>query len=220
MGIYRTYFDKNNTIVKGSLVNTGRNPISELYFGTKTSRFLFYCSFQELIDKIDSGDIIFGEGTTHTLRIKNTSNFDIEPYLNLNQNLVLGDTYLPVGFNVDLHLVSEYWVEGFGYDYNKTDDPYIFNAVFNETPSNWTERTLTDDFTYPGSIDLNGENMIASVTINKGNDDIVINITSIVNAIIQGEMPYYQGFCLKFSPQYEDGEYPKDVSYGIGLYTK
>ena len=42
MGIYRTYFDKNNTIVKDSLVNTGRNQVSELFFGAKKSRFLFY----------------------------------------------------------------------------------------------------------------------------------------------------------------------------------
>ena len=48
MGIYRTYFDKNNTIVKNSDVNTGRNQVSELYFGVTNSRFLFYCSFDEI----------------------------------------------------------------------------------------------------------------------------------------------------------------------------
>ena len=45
MGIYRTYFDKNNTIIRDSLINTGRNQISELFYGDKVSRFLFYCSY-------------------------------------------------------------------------------------------------------------------------------------------------------------------------------
>ena len=54
MGIYRTYFDKNNTIVKDSLVNTGRNQVSELYFGDKVSRFLFYCSFDEITKKVEN----------------------------------------------------------------------------------------------------------------------------------------------------------------------
>ena len=52
MGIYRTYFDKNNTIIRDSKINTGRNQISELFYGDKVSRLLFYCSFNELKNKV------------------------------------------------------------------------------------------------------------------------------------------------------------------------
>ena len=31
--IYRTYIDKNNTIIFGTQINTGRNPIAQLYYG-------------------------------------------------------------------------------------------------------------------------------------------------------------------------------------------
>ena len=45
--VIRTYFDKNNTIVSNSIVNTGLNPVAELFYGgadgaEKYSRFLFY----------------------------------------------------------------------------------------------------------------------------------------------------------------------------------
>ena len=87
MGIYRTYFDKNNTIVKDSLVNTGRNQVSELYFGDKVSRFLFYCSFDEIKKKVENKEIIINNDVKHYLRIKNTSNFDVSPFLFLNNDV-------------------------------------------------------------------------------------------------------------------------------------
>ena len=34
MSTHRSYFSKNNTIISDSLSNTGRNPITDLYFGS------------------------------------------------------------------------------------------------------------------------------------------------------------------------------------------
>ena len=73
MGIYRTYFDKNNTIIKDSDVNTGRNQVSELYFGENISRLLFYCSFDELKNKVDGKEIILENNVKHYLKIKTLS---------------------------------------------------------------------------------------------------------------------------------------------------
>ena len=44
--VVRTYFDKNNTIVSNLNVNTGLNPVAELFYGgnadeQKYSRFVF-----------------------------------------------------------------------------------------------------------------------------------------------------------------------------------
>ena len=48
MSINNSYFSKNNTIVSNSYVNTGRNPVMELFYGnggisdpTGYSRFIF-----------------------------------------------------------------------------------------------------------------------------------------------------------------------------------
>jgi hypothetical protein len=85
MGIYRTYFDKNNTIVKNSDVNTGRNQVSELYFGSSKSRFLFYCSFDEIKALVNSKVINIDGDTRHILKIKNTSNHGALVALFLNR---------------------------------------------------------------------------------------------------------------------------------------
>ena len=33
MSVYKSYFNRNNTLVYNSYANTGRNPIVELFFG-------------------------------------------------------------------------------------------------------------------------------------------------------------------------------------------
>jgi hypothetical protein len=53
--VIKTYFDKNNTIVSNSNVNTGLNPVTELFYGgnsgqEKYSRFLFH--FDEILKVI------------------------------------------------------------------------------------------------------------------------------------------------------------------------
>ena len=45
--VIRTFFDKNNTLIKNSYLNTGRNPVTELFYGgegksNQFSRFLFH----------------------------------------------------------------------------------------------------------------------------------------------------------------------------------
>jgi hypothetical protein len=34
--VIKSYFEKNNTIIYNELTNTGKNPISELYYGGTT----------------------------------------------------------------------------------------------------------------------------------------------------------------------------------------
>ena len=38
MSIIKSYFNKNNTIVAKSLVNSGKNPVTELFYGDKPLR--------------------------------------------------------------------------------------------------------------------------------------------------------------------------------------
>ena len=78
--VIRTYIDKNNTIIKNSDVNTGRNPIAELYYGGKTgetdfTRHLLYFDINDLqniglvfIVLFCSGIIISGTSTFFAVR--------------------------------------------------------------------------------------------------------------------------------------------------------
>jgi len=41
MSIHRSYFNKNNTIISNSLTNTGRNPVTQLFYGRSTSKCVY-----------------------------------------------------------------------------------------------------------------------------------------------------------------------------------
>ena len=68
MSAYKSYFNRNTTIVSNSYSNTGRNPISELFFGGVNnvitpkgySRLLFDIELSGLTNQISSGVISTG----------------------------------------------------------------------------------------------------------------------------------------------------------------
>jgi hypothetical protein len=79
--VFRTYIDKDNTIIYNTLVNTGKNPIAELYYGGKETqpdytRHLFYFDIEDLKSKYNSGELGDLSEVTHTLRMTNSSFFD------------------------------------------------------------------------------------------------------------------------------------------------
>ena len=88
MSINNSYFSKNNTIISESFTNTGRNPVTELFYGSTAvsqypsgySRFIFDLDLSLLFQKINDGTIstTCTDTIVHTLRMVNTSTFDIE----------------------------------------------------------------------------------------------------------------------------------------------
>lgn len=210
---YRTYFDKNNTIVRNSLVNTANNPVSQLMFGEASSRFLFFTEFAELQGKIDADELDLNK-TTHKLFIKNTSNFDVSQIM--TQNSVTYDGMnRAYSVDIELHAIPEYWDAGVGLDfvdsiYNNPDERVFVNGA-----SNWTDRTNTNEWAYPGAIS-SGSTAIATVHLDNGGEDVVMDVTEAVNAILSGTSVNY-GFLLKFSNNIEISDNP--TSY-IGLFTK
>jgi hypothetical protein len=250
MGIYRTYFDKNNTIVQNSFVNTGRNQVSELYFGDKVSRFLFYCSFEEIIKKVNDKEIILNGDVKHYLKIKNTSNFDISPFLSDSNNLVFTDKFRSSSFDLELKPIKEFWDEGMGYDFELSPLSRPQDRDFNEEPSNWFNGTYIDSFLTPGA--TLGD-AISTQHFDLGNEDVYMDITDFVNDIVAngvitevttgittgvttgittgvttgittgvttGTTYSYAGFCLKYNDQYEGLTFDDDRSYVLGLFTR
>lgn len=217
MGVYRTYFDKNNTIIKDRLVNTGRNQVSELYFGGKVSRFLFYCTFNELKEKVLNKEIFINESTKHFLKIKNTSNFDISKYLSDDNNLKFSDKYRSSSFDLELYEFTEFWDEGMGYDFDPSETTLEQNRDYSLEPSNWFYGTLATQFLVSGGT---LGTYIGSQHLDKGNEDISIDITDYVNNIISGATGDYEGFCLKYTDQYENLTFNDDRTYVLGLFTK
>jgi hypothetical protein len=72
MSYYRSYFDKNNTIIKDSQVNTAKNPTTEIFYGSGFSKFIFKVDFTDLIQKVVDGSFVVTPQTKHYLNLTNT----------------------------------------------------------------------------------------------------------------------------------------------------
>lgn len=224
MGVTRTYFTKNNTIVKDSAVNTGRNPVSELYYGNKNSRFLFYCDFTDLKEKFRNKELIIDDTTKHILKIKPTSSFDVMPYLNEENNLVFGNMQRATSFDLELKELLKDWDEGIGYDFNPNESRKPYDQAYSNDISNWF--TMTGD-TLGDITQHMTDGTLVDVTqhFDKGNEDIEMDITDFVNNIITvtGDTEY-KGFCLKYTDEFENPtgntKFNPNNVYAFGLFTR
>ena len=177
MSVHKSYFNRNNTIIYNSYVNTGRNPVTQLYFGptldsftnSSYSRFIFNLDLTDLIEKYANGTISTdcNGQITHTLKMTNTSSFDNELLNTKDSEGVKRATSfdlilfrIPLTYDENNNIVN--WDEGVGYDYyptNKTSNTpvgmltpseEINDKAFSERPSNWYNLTTTTSWVTPG----------------------------------------------------------------------
>ena len=229
MGIYKTYFEKNNTIVKNSSVNTGKNPITELYCGDQVSRFLFFVDFNQIATMITNKQINPTDpNTKHILKITNTSNFDIKPKLNVNNDIMVGDGYRTSSCDIELRALTQYWDEGNGYDYQPV--LLLGDDAYNIEPSNWTNATTLDTFVIPGAVNTN--DIIGTQHLDHGNENIEIDITNFVRSLLTTGITVntisgstytanynnYAGFVLKYSDASESAF--NGLTKTIGFFSK
>lgn len=213
MSYFRSYFEKNNTILKDSQVNTAKNPNTELIYGSTFSKFLFKVDFTDLIDKIDSGDYVVTTGTTHTLHLTNTI-FGDETLLRQKNGRGRDRT---TSFSLVLFRIPEFWDEGVGFDYE--DQVYDFadgNDTFDERPSNWFNRTTLNTWSSQGVYSDNPD-IIKTIYFDNGNEDIDVDITDYVNGIIVSGNTNH-GLGLAFAVLYQDIE--AEVDQSVAFFTK
>jgi hypothetical protein len=213
MSYFRSYFEKNNTIIKDSLVNTAKNPTTELFYGSGFSKYIFKVDFTELQNKVDNGDLIINEYTKHYLNLTNTI-FGDETFLGAKRGNGRERTN---SFDLILFKVNEYWDEGIGFDYS--DEGYDFtagNKTYDVRPSNWYNRTTLDTWAING-IYSTGATIIDTIHFDNGNENIDVDITDYVNEIlISGNTNY--GLGLAFAIAYQDLEFALDQS--VAFFTK
>lgn len=212
MGILRTYFSKDNTIVRNSNVNTGRNPIVELFHGgslnpdhVKYSRYIFDLDFGQIIQKLNTKEINSLSNAKHTLKITNTSCFDEEQFCR-TVNSCIGDVQRATCFDLILFRVPETWCEGNGYDYTPVKTTCSdSDKTWCEGPSNWFQREdLITCWSFPGiytnpsswcsgstsssgsTVCLSGTTdlIIATQHFDHGDENICLDITDYINGLI------------------------------------
>src|ERR1035437_9028655 len=192
--VIRTYFDKNNTIVKSTNVNTGLNPVSELFYGGdigsgKYSRFLFYFDETRLKSLYTGGTFTDLSKLTHTLRMTNTASFDTALL-----NGTMEDKDRASSFDLIIFKINQPWDNGCGYDYTPA---VLLNGdnAFSNGPSNWINSQT--GFNWSGGTGVySGSSSgitIGTQHFDKGNENLEIDITTYVNGVLTGDTNYGLG---------------------------
>jgi hypothetical protein len=142
----RTYLDKCTTIVRGSKLNTGFNPVSELVYGRNNSRFLLHFDHNKIKKMVE--DKTFADITKlkHTLKITNAGSLDFSQLHKVYNSQIDGaNKKRATSFDLIYFLIPEDWDNGKGFDYTKdcfTADFYDprtfeFDKYISEDGANW-----------------------------------------------------------------------------------
>jgi hypothetical protein len=195
--VIRTYFDKNNTIVKNQTVNTGLNPVSELFYGGNNgselfSRFLFHFDETRLKDLYTGGTFTDLTKLKHTLRLTNTASFDTDLL-----NGSMGGKFRASSFDLTLFKINQFWDNGVGYDYD-LNETIIGETAFSFIPSNWVE-SQTGIVWSGGSGVYSGSPSGITVStqhFDKGNENIEMDITDYLNGVLTGDTNHGLGLAF------------------------
>ena len=206
MSYYRSYFSKNNTLLENSSINTAKNPNTEIFYGTISSRYIFGIDVTELRGKLDTGDLVLDDNTKHYLHLTNTI-FGDENFIG-QENGKGRDR--ATSFDLVIFTVTDDWSEGVGFDYNYSPGG---NASYDQRPSNWYYRTTENKWTFPGTyfaieestsgLTITGTTIIKTITFDNGNEDIHADISSYINDVLTGSSNNIISLGVGFHPYYE-----------------
>lgn len=236
--VYKTYSSKFNTIISGSKLNTGLNPIAELVYGRDTivSRILMYFDHEKVRGLIDDGMMIDMSKMKHTLYITNAGSLDFTQLHECETSSINMNTKIrATSFDIIFFLIPKPWDRGKGFDYSKNylNKAYYSNNVVDkdrltsEDGSNWFNRMngmpwdeegvysnerLSEEYDKFSA----GEEsiVIARQHFDVGNENINVDITDAFNKFLTGDIENY-GIGMAFSPLLEvtESEYENYVGF-------
>jgi len=227
MSINNSYFSKNNTIISNSVTNTGRNPVTELFYGSLAdtqypngvSRFIFDLDLTLLREKISNGTIstTCTDNITHTLRMVNTSTFNLEE---LNTSTSQG-RMRATSFDLILFRIPpvydttnpQSWDEGVGYDFADLIYDYSnSDRNFSTRPSNWVQTTTINNWSEPGiynnrnngTFNFNDLTIVDTQHFQFGNENISFDMTQEISDLLNGYINGFSGWGIAYVPQVEN----------------
>ena len=199
MGVHRSYFSHQATLLAGSAANTSRNPVIELSYGggetletRRFSRYVFRLDLDSLRAKMATGVIQPEQMQRHELRFTNV--IGQAPSLT---HTPVDDAKRAAGVRVQVFALTQDFDEGNGFDYvygttNPLRTPPELNAA------NWFYRKRHVPWATPGTF-TNPPAVLASATLPTGTEDLVFDVTDYVNRVLRGECADY-GLGLALSP--------------------
>jgi len=241
MSINNSYFSRNNTLISNSFVNSGRNPVTELFYGDGSlvnpigfTRFIFDLDLTLLKEKYQNGIISEGcnSDTTHTLRMTNTSYFDKE-LLNTStsQGRLRATSFDLILFRIPYVNLDENqpqnWDEGVGYDYYDQVTGIPSDKNYSDRPSNWSATTTITDWQQAGiysnkntgSFNYNQLEIVATQHFEFGDENIEFDMTVEINSILDGTLINTTGWGIAYLPQVENLT-GTTGNYSVGFFTR
>ena len=225
MSINNSYFSRNNTIIYNSFTNTGRNPVTELFYGSiistqypnNYSRFIFDLDLDLLKEKVSNGIISTScpDSPKHILRMTNTTSF--EDYLNTvtSQGRMRATSFDLILFRIptinDDPNALQYWDEGVGYDFAELIYEIKSDKNFSDRPSNWYQTTTIGVWAEPGiynnknigNYPYSGLTIVDVQHFEFGNENIEFDMSNEINQILNGSLEV-TGWGVAFKPQVEN----------------
>ena len=203
--IKHTFFNKCNTIIENSDLNTGLNPVAELNVGENISRILINFDLSEIRKQLSNNEINISN-LTHKIHMTNCSNINSSIFNEKNNVKKRASSFDIIAF-----ALPSYWDEGRGYDYY---GDYIkeINSILSKDGSTWFQSKNGTKWNEYGVYsnetllnDYNGDRVliIGEQHFDHGNENLDIDITEYINNILLNNTEFH-GIGLAFSPQYEN----------------
>ena len=132
------FLDKTNTITKGSLWNTGLNPILEINYGKELSRGLIHFDVNEIGALIADGTFSDPSKLSCVLKMTNCASVDGLPYDKEIHHRASEPVERATSFDLVLYKLPQEFDAGKGFDY--AYDFWInknHSRAYKDMPSNW-----------------------------------------------------------------------------------
>lgn len=233
MLVTNTFLSKCNTIVDGSLSNTGLNPILQLYYGNMHTRGLIY--FDEGKVKALCDDRTYPDTSIlkHVLKMWNVSDINVPGITKrFPDSYLTGLRERATSYDLLLLKAPADWDSGRGFDFSQVNTLEGYRG-YSEYGSNWYHATTDTLWKTPGvydtqevleeleQIETDGKyvsdgNIVAIQHFDFGNEPIEMDITDTFNEFIEHPEQNH-GFVLMFSPRLEMSR--QRISQYSGFFT-
>lgn len=207
------FFDKINTIVRGSMVNRGLNPVAELNYGANVTRFISHFNVSQISDLFVNKECCDWNKTKITINMTNCTSINGIPY---EKTLAFGNgsKTRTSSFSIIAFALPQEFDEGRGFEV-ENETVARGTKSYSEEGSNWfcsksgvkwpengvyTNDTLSIEY----SKYLSGETsiVIGEQHFDFGDEMLCIDITDYIKDIIVSNKPFY-GIGFAFMPSLE-----------------